>query len=323
MSSHNQIYPTQSRFPFSSYPCGWYGVAWVDDIENESITSAKLCGKDIVIVSTLSGLLAVYDAHCPHLGAHLGFGGTVVGENVRCPFHGWEFDGGGLCSRIPYYENPMKVGLKKWYSLVHAGMLQVWYSDAAEEPLWQPDPVEVEGWTKPVLREDCEWTLRTHVQEVAENGVDVAHFTTVHNAEAIGEIRNLSLAWPLANWTSVSSSDIGGKSSIAEASVVLDGLGLHKVQVKIDDSKIEFRSFLYVSPYDLEQVVIRMTVSVKDTGDSRKNNMLIKYLIPRLATELAKDFDIWENKKYIERPPLSRVDGPIGKFRIWCRDFYG
>ena len=35
----------------------------------------------------------VMDAHCPHLGAHLAVGGRVEGECLRCPFHGWKFDG--------------------------------------------------------------------------------------------------------------------------------------------------------------------------------------------------------------------------------------
>lgn len=322
MDLQNQIHPVTDRFPFSSYPCGWYAVAWADDIDNETIQRVRLCGKDIIVVRTASGEVAVYDAHCPHLGAHLGFGGVVIGENVRCPFHGWEFGSGGQCNRIPFYDGTMKVGLKRWHSIIQAGMLQVWYGGTQSEPDWNVDPVDSVGWTAPLLDKGSVWSLKTHVQEVAENGVDVAHFTTVHNAESIGEIRELSFTWPRASWTSISSSDIGGKSSVAHANVVLDGLGLHKVEVNVDGGKIRFRSFLYVSPIDNENVVIRMSVSVKHTGDPRKDAMLIKYLTPRLAGELAKDFDIWENKKYIERPPLSRVDGPIAKFRQWCQGFY-
>src|SRR5450830_632442 len=285
MSLQSQIYPLSSRFPFSSYPCGWYAVAWASDIGNESITSLKLCGKDIVIVRTGSGQLAVYDAHCPHLGAHLGYGGAVVGEHVRCPFHGWEFDKGGQCSRIPHYDGTLKVGLKKWHSVLHGGMLKVWYSASHGEPVWHLGPVDFTGWTSPVLHKDSIWSLRTHVQEVAENGVDVAHFTTVHHAKSGGEVRDLSLVWPLASWVSISAGDIGGKPSIAQARIILDGLGLHKVEVNVDDGRMQFRSFLYVTPVDSETVVIRMTVSIKETGDQRKDTMLVKYLIPRLASE--------------------------------------
>ena len=42
------------------------------------------------------------DAYCEHLGAHLGYGGTVVEERIRCPFHGWEWNDKGRNVRIPY-----------------------------------------------------------------------------------------------------------------------------------------------------------------------------------------------------------------------------
>ena len=43
------------------------------------------------------------DAYCAHLGAHLGVGGKVEGECIRCPFHGWRYDGeSGKCTEIPY-----------------------------------------------------------------------------------------------------------------------------------------------------------------------------------------------------------------------------
>ncbi|MFR0672861.1 Rieske 2Fe-2S domain-containing protein [Enterobacterales bacterium AW_CKDN230030176-1A_HGKHYDSX7] len=310
------------RFPFSASPQGWYAVAWVDHLEPSSITPARLCDRDIVIVRTASGKLAVYDAHCPHLGAHLGYGGVVEGEHVRCPFHGWEYDGRGRCSKIPFVDGPMKVGLREWPTVVRGGMLQAWFDTQGNPPVWTPLEADHHGWTLPVHGPDCAWNLRAHVQDIAENGVDVAHFTTVHGAQAIGELNDVRFEGALARWTSISASELSGKPSIAVAQVVLDALGLHRVQVQIDDGKLAFRSFLYVTPVADGRIDIRMTVSVKQTGDVRKDRMLVKYLVPRLTSELAKDFDIWEHKVYIERPPLSRVDGPIRHFRAWAHQFY-
>ena len=71
-----------------------------------------------------------------------------------------------------------------------------------------------------------------------------------------GEVRDLSLVWPLASWVSISAGDIGGKPSIAQTRIILDGLGLHKVEVNVDDGRMQFRSFLYVTPVDSETVVI-------------------------------------------------------------------
>ena len=44
------------------------------------------------------------DAHCIHLGSNMAVGGTVVDNCLKCPFHGWSFDGKGNCVHIPYLD---------------------------------------------------------------------------------------------------------------------------------------------------------------------------------------------------------------------------
>ena len=51
-------------------------------------------------------------------------------------------------------------------------------------------------------------------------------------------------------------------------------------------------------------------------------------LVGRLVFEgftrdLRQDFAVWENKRYIDPPGLAEGDGPIGRYRRWCRQFYG
>ena len=40
--------------------------------------------------------VGVTHAFCPHMGAHLGMGGVVVGNSLQCPFHGWSFNVAGM-----------------------------------------------------------------------------------------------------------------------------------------------------------------------------------------------------------------------------------
>ena len=61
----------------------------------------NLFDKDLAIYRTQSGKVHVLDAFSPHMGAHLGIGGTVVGEEIRCPFHMWTFNGDGVCTSVP------------------------------------------------------------------------------------------------------------------------------------------------------------------------------------------------------------------------------
>ena len=60
-------------------------------------------GRELVLFRTESGEAHAVDAYCAHLGAHLAVGGKVEGEGIRCPFHGWCYDGAsGQCTDIPY-----------------------------------------------------------------------------------------------------------------------------------------------------------------------------------------------------------------------------
>jgi len=65
--------------------------------------SIRLHGRDLVLYRTSRGRLRLVDAHCPHMGAHLGRGGRVDGAHMVCPFHGWKLDGQtGAVVNVPY-----------------------------------------------------------------------------------------------------------------------------------------------------------------------------------------------------------------------------
>ncbi|MBM4687865.1 Rieske 2Fe-2S domain-containing protein [Rhodococcus hoagii] len=42
-------------------------------------------GQDLVAYRTEGGRLVVLNAYCEHLGAHLGHGGSVAGDDIQCP----------------------------------------------------------------------------------------------------------------------------------------------------------------------------------------------------------------------------------------------
>jgi phenylpropionate dioxygenase-like ring-hydroxylating dioxygenase large terminal subunit len=90
------------RFPFSSFPNGWFRVAYSDDLPPKEVMPLHYFGKDLVLFRAEDGTPHIFDAHCPHLGAHLGYGGKVEGNTIRCPFHGWGFNCEGNCVDIPY-----------------------------------------------------------------------------------------------------------------------------------------------------------------------------------------------------------------------------
>ena len=93
--------PQVERFPMS-IPFGWYGVSYSSELEIGDVRDLHYFGRDLVLFRNEEGEAGLLDAYCPHLGAHLGKGGKVEGDSIRCPFHAWQFRPDGYCSKIPY-----------------------------------------------------------------------------------------------------------------------------------------------------------------------------------------------------------------------------
>ncbi|MFP5387474.1 MAG: Rieske 2Fe-2S domain-containing protein, partial [Bacteriovoracia bacterium] len=81
-------------------PEGWYWLARASEIKRGKAYPAKFLQMDLVLYRGEDDQVRAFDAHCPHMGAHL-CDGFVEGNSIRCPFHFWKFNELGKCSEIP------------------------------------------------------------------------------------------------------------------------------------------------------------------------------------------------------------------------------
>jgi phenylpropionate dioxygenase-like ring-hydroxylating dioxygenase large terminal subunit len=70
---------------------------WVELGPRAAITAKTVhpytvCGEELIAYRTARGEVRVFEAHCPHQGAHLGHGGTLKKDCVVCPFHHFCFN---------------------------------------------------------------------------------------------------------------------------------------------------------------------------------------------------------------------------------------
>ena len=96
--------PTKG-FPHRAIPSGWFQVGWSEELAEpgaDVIKRMRYFGRDLVMYRAASGQVVVLDAYCPHMGAHLGYGGTVCGNAIQCPYHGWQWGPAGENVQIPY-----------------------------------------------------------------------------------------------------------------------------------------------------------------------------------------------------------------------------
>ena len=102
-------------FPYDSFPTGWYQVAWDAALASCEVRPLKYFGADLVLARDETGAVRVTDAHCPHMGAHLGYGGVVRGCDLVCPFHHWSWGADGQNTAIPDEARPNTTrSLKVW-----------------------------------------------------------------------------------------------------------------------------------------------------------------------------------------------------------------
>ena len=303
------------NFP-SPIPTSWFAVAASGSLQPGDVFPIRYFDSDLVLFRTESGRAQVFDAHCPHLGAHFGHGGRVAGENLVCPFHGWAFDGSGTCVQIEYASRiPARARVACWPTLERNGFVWVWHDPASREAWFDvPNLTECESdeWVE-VSRH--KWVIRTQIQEMAENGVDSAHFPTVHGAAALPESRvYVKDHLRVAKHKVPLDTSKGAASSFVEVHGV--GMGLSFTRFT---GIAETTSLNLVTPIDGD--TLEFTVLFLQPKAAPRSGVTAA-IIADLIKQVNEDVPIWENKVYRGQPVLCDGDGPIAEFRRWCQQFY-
>jgi phenylpropionate dioxygenase-like ring-hydroxylating dioxygenase large terminal subunit len=321
-----------TRFPFSAFPSGWFRVAYSDELPSGGVKPLRYFGKDWVLFRTEEGKPQVFDAHCPHLGAHLGYGGQVEGTTIRCSFHGWCFDYEGQCVQIPYSNRvPPKAQIRSLPVCEVNGLIMVYYHPQEEVPSWQI-PVLPEwnprNWI-PFQRRS--WKIRTHPQEMAENAMDTAHMLCLHGQtfraieEAEFDIKGTTLVQrlrPKYRFPLLRQLEINAEGSLE---ITCYGLGYQLIDTYTRvQALVEFHALVlfFLTPIDEEFLDVHILVSTQNIFNKAITYALTRIYMADINHNLHQDIPIWENKIYRSQPLLSEIDGPIIQYRRWAQQFY-
>lgn len=314
--TENQHDPLAS---FPGFPRGWFVIQFSDELKPGDVKPLRYFGKDLVLFRTESGRPAILDAYCPHLGAHLGYGGKIKGESIECPFHAWRFDCEGSCVDVPYAKMiPRKAKIATWPIEEKNGMIYVWHDTDRHGPDWEVPEIEEYSedrylkWNHSVLE------IATHPREIVENLVDKGHFLPVHGTKAekfrneyhghIGIQYNEGVAYPLGGGEDhykLTATYFGPAYMVTEMKGVLESIIIN-AHTPIDERKLH----------------LRFAVSLKHDGSVERTEKFVDQYIDNLRRGYLQDVAIWENKTFQERPILCDGDGDIGGLRRWYRQFY-
>lgn len=328
--------PTDRHLP--PFPNGWYVVAFAHELPPGGVLERRFAGQDLVLFRTRSGRAVALDAYCPHLGAHLAYGGVVEGETIRCPFHGFRFDAEGACVATGYGTKPPPSAVAhRWPLREQNDLLLVYYDAEGRAPEWEVPAFDVTGWAGPFARR---FAIASHPQETTENSVDLGHLSWVHGYKDVAMLDPLQLEGHILRTRYVMHRSAGalgnfGKLLRAEFAVTVHGLGYSQVEVEVPQYGMRTLQLVLPTPTDEERLDLRIVLYLDRLPRRAAIHPLLAVLPERLARSLVgrltfngyahdvrQDFPMWEHKRYIQPPLLAKGDGPIGKYRTWTRQFY-
>jgi 3-ketosteroid 9alpha-monooxygenase subunit A len=322
-------------FPYESFPIGWFQIGWSEEFETGKAHPLRYFGTDLVAYRGESGKVHVLDGHCPHLGAHLGCGGVVGGDDISCPFHGWKFDQNGRNVDIPYStRGASHRSIRPWPVRENSGAVMIWHHPEGDPPIWElPSPLvaeaEAEDFHHPYPYTARFRELAAPPQWVAENAIDVVHLVYVHRNPPA---KNCSMVEPSPDEPHVFTADIDATFETPRGEVPIRarnqvfgvGVVVNHLFGLVPTAQLEC-----VTPIDHTRSHIRFTVFVPRTeGDDRYSppSSLSKAVANAEFYEVFgpdRDIPIWENQRFVAGPALTREEAQLyGSFRKWARQFY-
>ena len=307
---------------------GWYLIALAAELTGE-VTPVDL-GDRVLMVIRDGERLRVFDARCPHRGAHLGYGGRLApgraGAAVICPFHGKRIGLGTGTARLCVTEHQSIVAGDAVFARLGA------------------DPAEDRGFEQ-AIKEICAEkqivgalvrTVRVPPAFVIENAFDYSHFTAVHG---VGRVTGFGLREDGAGgiavegdfWTSVPPTvvqqPVDQLQAVAPNTAALADRGLRSrfyaravspslVLTELGPPEISHTLITSASPVGPDSCVIRVALGVRPLALSA-----VPALLSSVRRNIDQDIVIWDHLDPAAPARYDRADLPALAFRQFCAGF--
>jgi 5,5'-dehydrodivanillate O-demethylase len=158
----------------------WHPVAAASQLDDNPVLPVKLLGESLVLYRDRRGNYGLVSDTCAHRRVNLSLG-IAETEGIRCPYHGWLYDGTGQCLEMPAESADSTFASRvqiQAYPVQELGGLVFAYLGAQPAPLLPNWDLFVES---NVLRDvglqvvNCNWL------QMQENDIDPGHVGWLHS----------------------------------------------------------------------------------------------------------------------------------------------
>lgn len=168
-------------------PDRWYPILESSKLGRRPVGLVRM-GERLVVWRAESGAPVVMPGFCPHRGADLAQGRVREGELV-CPWHGFRFDAGGRCTRLPCEGSgapiPKVLRVEPWPAREAFGLVWLWWGerrDALPDIPFFDEGRDLRGTAQ------ASYELPYHYSRMVETNLDIHHTPFVHgNVIPVGE----------------------------------------------------------------------------------------------------------------------------------------
>lgn len=160
----------------------WYPMTTTLELTDQPL-KVRALGQDFVVFRDSQGAAHCLANTCVHRGGALA-GGKIKGDAIQCPYHGWQFDGTGTCTRIPSLGSgasiPGRTRVDAYPVDERYGVIFAFLGDLPEAE--RPPILAVKEWEQTGWRSTLQhFQINGYYERSIENGVDPAHNEYVHD----------------------------------------------------------------------------------------------------------------------------------------------
>jgi nitrite reductase/ring-hydroxylating ferredoxin subunit len=324
-------------WPYTKFPTGWFMIGFSTDLEPGDVKPIEYLGEELVMYRTHDGVVNVVDAYCPHLGAHLGHGGCVIGEVLQCPWHGWKWDLDGVNVEIPFKDKPHAgARLRTWHVREKDHIVLLWHDSEGGAPTWEwpgiPEYHDPANYYQPTEHPDgqhCYGDMRVNPQLPIENAADPMHFAFVHGSDRPAK-HDLFETKDEYMHSVFQIHFGGGKDSTwltpegeVWGTIEAEQWGLGIGVARFEVAGLTVAQAIAVTPVDhIRSVGWSVIAATRDKEHPEVVSGAAGLMMTEQVQQVRRDFFIWENQRYVEKPLfVMPEERHYYALRQWFRQF--
>lgn len=309
-------------------PCegddGLYSQSWFAICTSAELAPGRVLGRDflggkVVVFRGEDGIARVMSAYCLHVGADLS-GGRVVGNQLRCPFHHWQYGPDGRCLRTGLGDPaPTQARLFAFPTREKYGVV---FAFNGVEPLFELADLDVPSDATTAMISFM--PMRAEPWTFCANVPDFQHFVGVHR----------TLRDDIGHYDRIRWSDYGldfeftaypelGRAPPVPFKVAVQGTSLILVQSRLPDGTWFGSMAAMTLPRPGETNVFIVVAVGKGDGSEASETAaqaLLEDLTRRFRAMAAEDLELLETAHYMPGT-LTRHDQALARFLEMLRRY--